>query len=156
VAAGAYRHVILGHSSAARAATISTAAGIGSRLTLSFVPIPYAPFRLRWEAEISEFVWDEHFCDRQVRGPFSFWNHCHYVRGANQLGIDTTFIADDLEYEVPFGIAGQLAHRLFLRRQIERTFAYRQRQLARIFGDISSESQPQPGPQANPGAPKPR
>ncbi len=128
----------------------STAAGIGSRLTLSFRPFPYAPFRLHWEAEISEFVWDEHFCDRQVRGPFAYWNHAHYVR---RVSPDTTLISDDIEYEIPFGVAGQLAHRLFLRRQIEHTFAYRQAQLTRIFGGITSSSQPR---LTNPGAPTPR
>lgn len=124
----------------------STAAGIGSRLTLSFLPFPHAPIRVSWDAEITEFVWDEHFCDRQVRGPFKYWNHFHYVRRVNHLGIDTTLIADDVEYELPFGVAGVLAHRLFLRRQIERTFAYRQAQLAHILAGTTPEPEPQPAP----------
>jgi hypothetical protein len=33
---------------------------------------------------------------------------------------------------------GQLAHRLFLRRQIERTFAFRQSQLARLLDRTTS------------------
>lgn len=31
-------------------------AGIGSRITLSFRPLPGIPFRVRWEAEITDFV----------------------------------------------------------------------------------------------------
>jgi ligand-binding SRPBCC domain-containing protein len=107
-------------------------AGAGSHLTLSFRPFPGSPFRVQWEAEIDEFSWNKHFCDRQVRGPFAYWRHCHYVRPANLHGIDATVITDDLEYELPLGLMGQLAHTLFMRRQIERTFAYRQRQLARM------------------------
>ncbi|MDP9039352.1 MAG: cyclase, partial [Acidobacteriota bacterium] len=41
-------------------------ASTGSRLTLSFRPIKRLPFRMRWQAEISEFVWNGHFCDRQL------------------------------------------------------------------------------------------
>jgi ligand-binding SRPBCC domain-containing protein len=43
------------------------AAGSDSRLTLSFRPFPLFPVRLKWEAEIFEFVWDEHFCDPPVK-----------------------------------------------------------------------------------------
>jgi ligand-binding SRPBCC domain-containing protein len=118
------------------------AAGVGSHLTLSFRPFPYAPFRLRWQAEITEFVWDRHFCDVQLRGPFAYWKHCHYVRPFSQSGVDATLIVDDVEYEIPFGIAGKIAHRLFLRRQIERTFAYRHAQLARMLTLVVSASQP--------------
>lgn len=115
----------------------NSAAGIGSRLTLSFLPFPHAPFRVRWEAEIIEFTWDEHFCDRQLKGPFAYWKHCHYVWPLTQQGIQGTAIADDLEYELPFGVAGTIANRIFVRRQIERTFAFRQGQLTRIMAAVT-------------------
>jgi ligand-binding SRPBCC domain-containing protein len=118
------------------AANRSIAAGVGSRLTLSFLPFPHSPVRLRWQAEISEFVWNHHFCDRQLRGPFTFWKHCHYVRSAVQNGTDVTLIVDDVEYELPGSFVGRLAHRFVLRKQIERTFAYRQSQLARLFSAV--------------------
>jgi ligand-binding SRPBCC domain-containing protein len=114
-----------------------TAAGQGSRLTLSFFPFPYAPFRTRWVAEISDFVWNERFCDRQVTGPFLYWNHCHYFSHAVRGDISGTLIADDLEYELPYGLFGQLAHRLVLRRQIEHTFFTRHIQLAAMLARIT-------------------
>jgi ligand-binding SRPBCC domain-containing protein len=49
-------------------------------------------------------------------------------------------VEDHVEYELPFGAMGTLAHRLFLRRQIERTFAYRQRQLEKIFAQANLKS----------------
>jgi ligand-binding SRPBCC domain-containing protein len=119
------------------AALNSKTAGAGSKLSLSFRPLPLLPFRLSWDAEISEFRWDQHFCDRQLRGPFAYWRHCHNVRRVNQSGVDSTHVADDLEYEIPFGLAGSLAHRLFLRRQIEQVFAFRKAQLARIFSSAT-------------------
>src|SRR5271168_2526050 len=95
------------------------AAGIGTRITISFRPFPLSPIRLRWEAEIAEFVWNDHFCDLQLRGPFAYWNHSHGVRPetrADHSGIPTigTLLRDDVEYEMPLGKLGDLAQRLFI------------------------------------------
>ncbi|MFT4115041.1 MAG: cyclase, partial [Silvibacterium sp.] len=48
-------------------------AGAGSKITISFRPLPFSPVRLPWEATIAEFVWNDHFCDVQERGPFASW-----------------------------------------------------------------------------------
>ncbi len=109
------------------------AAGAGSRVTLSFRPIPFSPIRLRWVAEISEFAWNDHFCDRQLSGPFASWTHCHRLRSVDREGINVTLIVDQVEYDLPGGALGRLAHRLFVHRQIERTFAFRQAEISKIF-----------------------
>jgi ligand-binding SRPBCC domain-containing protein len=120
------------------------AAGSGSQITLSFLPFSYAPFRMRWVAEIVEFKRNERFCDRQLSGPFAYWNHCHYLQPVIQSGVSGTLIADDLEYELPDGIIGELAHRLFLRGQLERTFTFRQSRLAQILAQVTPSSVAQP------------
>jgi ligand-binding SRPBCC domain-containing protein len=131
--------------------SVPPAAGVGTRFTLSFRPFPFSPVRVRWEAEITEFSWNRHFCDEQVRGPLAYWKHCHYIRPVRLQGVDATIIADEIEYEVPFGVVGRLLHRLFLRRQIERAFAYRQSQLNRILDSVSSQSpEAQPDQVASP------
>jgi ligand-binding SRPBCC domain-containing protein len=117
-------------------------ASTGSHLTLSFRPIKRLPFRMKWHAAISEFVWNGHFCDRQIKGPFAYWSHCHYVSRASRNGIDGTLVADDLEYEVPFGFAGHLAHRFLIRRQIESTFAVRQQRLLQILPPTANSHPP--------------
>jgi ligand-binding SRPBCC domain-containing protein len=111
----------------------SREAGAGSQVTLSFLPFPFAPARIRWTSEIIEFSRNSHFCDQQMSGPFAYWKHCHYLRPSNRDGLDVTLIEDDVEYELPFGALTGLAHRFFLRRQIERAFAYRQSQLTKIL-----------------------
>jgi ligand-binding SRPBCC domain-containing protein len=126
----------------ASAAKPEAAAGSGSRITLSFRPFPFCPVRVRWQAEIGDFVWNERFCDRQIVGPFASWNHCHYVRRIDAIQIDVTLVTDVVEYELPFGPVGQLAHRLFLRKQIENIFAYRQDQLARTFPRKAASTSP--------------
>jgi ligand-binding SRPBCC domain-containing protein len=108
----------------------SIAAGAGTRLSLSFRPFPCSPVRLLWEAEISEFVWNDLFCDTQLRGPFAYWHHCHSVRPearANPSGalIPGTLLRDDIAYQLPLGKLGNLVQRLFLARQLNSTFAYR-------------------------------
>jgi ligand-binding SRPBCC domain-containing protein len=103
-------------------------AGPGSRITLSFKPFPYAPMRIPWEAEITEFVWNDHFCDRQLRGPFTYWHHCHSLR--SETRIDTsisnsgTLLRDEIEYELPLGKLGDLANHL-VTGQLRSTFTYR-------------------------------
>ena len=120
-------------------------AGNGTRLTLSFRPFHYCPLRLRWEAEITEFSWNGRFCYRQVRGPFAWWCHCYRLRAVDRQGMDMTLIVDHVEYELPLGFLGRLAHRLFLRRRIEAMFSFRQSQLAQVFARIPPGShRPQP------------
>lgn len=109
------------------------AAGSGSRITLSLRPFPLFPLRVRWLAEISDFVLNERFCDHQLKGPFASWTHCHYVRRIDALDIDVTLVTDVIEYELPLGPIGKLAHGLFVRKQIENAFAYRRDQLAKLF-----------------------
>jgi ligand-binding SRPBCC domain-containing protein len=109
----------------------SIAAGAGTRMTFSFRPFPYAPIRVPWEAEISEFAWNDHFCDIQLRGPFASWKHCHRLRpetrGDNSGGlIHGTMLRDEVEYTMHFGRLGEIAQRLFISRQIQSIFNYRQ------------------------------
>jgi ligand-binding SRPBCC domain-containing protein len=118
----------------------TAAAGVGTHITLSFRPLLWAPLRLSWVAEITEFVWNDHFCDRQMRGPFAYWSHCHRLRAVNRSGIAVTLVADQVDYELPLGALGELAHRLFVRRQIERAFAYRQTRLAELLAVSSQEA----------------
>jgi ligand-binding SRPBCC domain-containing protein len=114
----------------------TVAAGVGTLLTLSFRPFAFSPIRATWEAEITAFAWNDHFCDRQLRGPFAYWNHCHRVAAASRNGVAGTAIEDHVDYELPFGAAGALANRLFLRRQLASTFAYRQQRLALLLAPV--------------------
>lgn len=107
-------------------------AGIGSRITISFRPFAGLPFRTRWEAEITDFVPNSHFTDRQIKGPFASWTHTHRIRGVDRAGINITVIIDQIEYE-PKGLLGRLANSLFVRKHLERTFAYREARLAELL-----------------------
>ena len=114
------------------------AAGEGTRMTLSFRPFPLSPVRVPWDAEIDQFVWNDHFCDAQLRGPFAFWHHCHRVRPetrANERGTQTTgtVVHDEVQYEMRLGVLGEFANRVFMKRQMSSIFAYRQKRTAELI-----------------------
>ena len=111
-------------------------AGAGSVITISFRPFPFSPIRLPWEAVIAEFVWNEHICDVQERGPFAAWKHCHFVKEERRESVAGTLITDDVTYEMKMGPMGEMAHSLFLAGQVKAVFAYRQKRIAAIFERI--------------------
>jgi ligand-binding SRPBCC domain-containing protein len=111
----------------------SLAAGVGSRMTISFKPFPFSPFRVPWEAEIAEFAWNDHFCDIQLRGPFAYWRHCHRLRAETRAEGNGTLLRDELEYELPMGPLGELAHAIAVRGQIRRIFDLRHRRTAELL-----------------------
>lgn len=89
-------------------------------------------------AQITEFVWNSHFCDVQVTGPFASWKHRHGIVAESRTNgsgvrIAGTLISDDVEYEVPLGPLGVMADAVFVRRQMQATFAYRQKRLDEIL-----------------------
>jgi len=123
------------------------AAGAGSRIVLNMRVVPGIPIRVRWDAEIIEYETNRHFTDRQVRGPFAFWQHNHHVRALDRNGPGVTVVTDEVNYEIPFSIFGHMAHALFLHQQIEKIFAYRRE---RIIDALARATSTQPAASAAP------
>ena len=111
----------------------SPAAGEGSEMEISFRPIPRLPFRVVWLARITEFVWNSHFCDEQIKGPFASWKHRHGIVAEVREGVLGSSVSDEVEYSLPLGPLGSVANGLFVRRQMESAFAYRQQRLNAIL-----------------------
>ena len=85
------------------------------RLRLHGMPI-------RWRTRIEVWEPPHYFRDTQDRGPYSLWEHEHFFEPD---GEGATVIRDRLRYAVPLGPLGALAHRLFVRRDLERIFDFR-------------------------------
>jgi ligand-binding SRPBCC domain-containing protein len=66
------------------------------------------------------------FVDVQLRGPYTLWHHTHTFVERD----GGTLCSDDVRYR-PRG--GALINSLFVRRDVEKIFAFRQEKLARIF-----------------------
>jgi ligand-binding SRPBCC domain-containing protein len=90
------------------------------------------PFR--WRTEITEFVPGSHFVDVQVKGPYKVWHHRHQfttVAGGTQM-------TDIVDYDLPFGPLGALAHALMVRRSVNQIFDHRNRTILEILLSESS------------------
>lgn len=109
------------------------AAGRGSRILLSFRPVPLSPIRLRWLALIDDYMTDHHFCDLQVTGPFGYWRHCHLVSAEAHGDTEGTRITDVVDYQWLRGSIDRAIDALGGRLRIRQLFRYRQRQLLRLL-----------------------
>jgi ligand-binding SRPBCC domain-containing protein len=106
--------------------TANKAAGVGSTIVTSFRVFPFLPIRTQWVARIVEFEWNHHFADVQDKGPFKSWHHRHEFDCDVRGEINGTLVRDVIDYEVGFGFLGSIINDLFVRRQMEQTFAQRQ------------------------------
>lgn len=84
---------------------------------------------MRWRTRIETFEAPVRFVDVQLAGPYRIWHHVHEFQDAP----GGTLVTDRVDYALPFGFLGALAHRLFVRRALKRIFDYRQQRLAEIF-----------------------
>lgn len=109
------------------------AAGAETKMIVSFRPFPRSPIRLNWHARITEFVWNDHFCDVQEAGPFAYWRHCHRVATETRDGVAGTLLQDDVEYAFRGGPLGDLANALMGREALAKTFRYREEQTIRLL-----------------------
>jgi len=110
-------------------------AGVGSQIITSFRVSPYLFVRAEWIAEITEFEWNHHFADEQRRGPFKLFHHRHELAAEIRDSVRGTTVRDVITYDVGFGGLGKLLDKLFIRRQMQKTFAYRQKQLSIILSE---------------------
>lgn len=95
---------------------------------------PLLNIQLFWMTEITHVEPGAFFVDEQRIGPYRLWHHQHRFR-AIPGGTEMT---DLVHYQLPLGPLGTLAHRLFVRRQLEGIFEYRRTALEKVFGKMSS------------------
>jgi ligand-binding SRPBCC domain-containing protein len=90
---------------------------------------------IRWRTEITEWNPPHHFVDVQLRGPYKLWQHTHTFEERD----GGTLCLDHVRYR-PRG--GALMNRLFVRRDIERIFQFRQQRLLVLFRQTGSIANP--------------
>lgn len=91
----------------------------GSRVVLKTY---LGPIPLRWVAEHTAYDPPRMFADRQVSGPFAKWEHTHRVLDDGHGG---AILRDEVDYEVPLGVIGRVLGGGFVRRKLQKMFAYR-------------------------------
>ncbi len=99
-------------------------AGTTIKYQLSLFRVPFS-----WRTLIDVFEPEQRFVDVQLEGPYRAWRHTHEFIEAPH----GTMVLDRVEYELPFGPLGGIAHAVFVRRQLRWIFDFRRDALARIF-----------------------
>lgn len=95
---------------------------VSYRLRLHGIP-------LRWESRIAEYVEGERFADEMVVGPYRRWYHRHLFRPVAG-GVE---IEDVVDYALPLGPLGRLAHAVAVRRELRDIFDYREGRIAELL-----------------------
>jgi len=88
------------------------------------------PFHVRWDFEHKGYQEGRQFQDFQRSGPFRRWEHTHRFIPD---GPGACWLEDRIEYELPLGAPGRFLAGWFVKRKLERLFAYRHRVTADGF-----------------------
>lgn len=90
---------------------------------------PFPGVKTNWVTEITHVSEGSFFIDEQRFGPYRMWHHEHHfeARGEGVL------MTDRVSYKLPLGIFGRIAHYLFVRKQLNQIFSFREERLDEIF-----------------------
>jgi len=99
----------------------------GQLITYQVTVLPL--LRVKWKTKITDVQAPDYFIDHQLAGPYKRWIHKHSYHTV-EGGIE---MVDEVVYILPLGRLGQLAHALFVGREIKRIFEYRKDALMKIF-----------------------
>jgi ligand-binding SRPBCC domain-containing protein len=90
---------------------------------------------LRWRTSIS--VWEPNRCfvDEQERGPYRYWRHLHEFAAEGH----GTRMRDEVTYALPFGLIGEVAHALLVKRQLATIFDFREQAILGSLGAAITE-----------------
>lgn len=84
---------------------------------------------LRWKTLITGYHPPHEFTDQQARGPYQLWHHQHTFTQTTE-GV---LISDRVDYRLPLGFLGRIAHAVLVKRQLLQIFRYRQQAIAGIL-----------------------
>jgi ligand-binding SRPBCC domain-containing protein len=93
---------------------------------------PLLGVKINWMTEITTVKDNEYFIDEQRFGPYSLWHHRHHFYEIDG-GIK---MIDEVNYKLPFGFLGSVAHLLFVRKKLKSIFEYREKVLIEMFGQF--------------------
>lgn len=106
---------------------------MAERLTLDY-KIRWIGVPMPWRTRITAYEPPFLFVDEQIRGPYVLWRHRHTFREV-ECGVE---VADSVEYELPLGPAGRLAHQAMIGSQLRGIFRFRQQAIAEMLGAQST------------------
>jgi ligand-binding SRPBCC domain-containing protein len=103
----------------------------GQIIRYKLFALPFLP--IRWTTEITHVEKHLYFVDEQRFGPYSMWHHQHKFRLVPE-GVE---MIDEVNYALPLGFIGRIAHWLFVGRQVNAIFDYRYKVLEEMMSKES-------------------
>lgn len=91
---------------------------------------PLFGIKMNWTTEITYVQEPNYFVDEQRVGPYAIWHHEHHFKEI-EGGVE---MLDRVNYKIPLGILGKIAHPIIVRSKLEEIFAFRIRAVEEIFG----------------------
>ncbi len=84
---------------------------------------------LYWKTKIT--LWDppHRFIDEQIKGPYSVWIHEHRFEAKD----GKTTMIDTVDYDIPGWIFKTVVHRIFVEKQVDSIFKFRQKKIKEHF-----------------------
>lgn len=77
--------------------------------------------KTKWNIQLTDFQPFNLITDTQTKGPFKIWKHSHCFEDTG----GKTLMTDKISYELPFGIIGRIADKLFIAKMIDKQFEFR-------------------------------
>jgi ligand-binding SRPBCC domain-containing protein len=98
---------------------------------IQYIVTPVLGIPTKWVTEITHVQNKEYFVDEQRFGPYALWHHKHFLKEIPG-GVE---MEDIVDYKLPLGILGQLAHPLLVKPKLKEIFDYRHKKLIELFGE---------------------
>lgn len=102
---------------------------IDYRLSLFGVP-------LRWRTKITEYEPGLSFVDEAIKSPYRLWRHEHTFTSVPE----GTLMEDVVDYELPFGSLGRLAHVAMVGATLKRIFDFRAEAVRGEFSAVAEDA----------------
>ena len=98
-------------------------------MIIDYTVSPILNIQMKWKTRISQVDEEKSFTDFQENGPYKYWNHYHEFI-PNEKGV---LIKDTVDYELPFGVLGDIAHSIFVHKKLVTIFDFRYTVLEKMF-----------------------
>jgi len=99
---------------------------------IQYIVTPVLGIKTKWVTEITHVREGEYFVDEQRFGPYALWHHKHFIKEIDG-GVE---MEDIIDYKLPLGLLGQLAHPFIVKPKLNEIFEYRKNKLEELFGKI--------------------
>jgi ligand-binding SRPBCC domain-containing protein len=101
-------------------------------LIIAYKVSPLLGIKMNWVTEILNVKEHHYFVDEQRFGPYSLWHHKHFIEPI-EGGVRMT---DIVHYKLPLGFLGDIAHALFVKKQLSTIFDFRFKKMIELFGEM--------------------